>query len=169
MEFLLGLVAAGVLLLLIRDFLPVYARKKADNLATRADIARIAAQLAQLERRDSLLEKRLEVHQRAFALWRRLVAALDSGEIGAVVRECQDFWETSGLYLSAEARDAFNRAYIAANAHRELTVGSVMGGSAKAVEENWQHIMKAGEAIVAGAELPALGEREAEIVAAGRK
>jgi hypothetical protein len=181
---LLIILVIGVAVLLVRSFLPSYASEKGKNLATREDIARItdeiervkanhSARLKEIEHQHSLLleelrgrqqlrmaaiEKRLEVHQHAFTLWRQLLRKAHSDDVGQIVIECQSWWERNCLYLSPQAREAFNRAYFAAQAHRSFTQSHT---NAKLVEDNWALIMRAGEAIVSGVELPTLGEREA--------
>ena len=184
METWLGALTLGVIVLLIRSFLPAYFSEKGKNLATREDIAKItdeiesvktdyAAKLKLLEHQNSLLleelrgrhqlrmaaiEKRLEVHQHAFTLWRRLLSTVHSEEVNAVVTECQYWWDRNCLYLNPQAREAFNGAFFAAHMHKGLLQDR---SNRKAVQENWAVIMRAGELIVSGVELPTLGEREA--------
>src|SRR5438477_13195707 len=126
MEGLLVFIVLGVLALFIRSFFPSYMGKKAENLATKEDIAAItnevervksfySNELKQLEHRHERLleevrakqqlrmvavEKRLETHQQAYILWRRLVSTAFSDDIVSVVVECQDFWNRNCLYLS---------------------------------------------------------------------
>ena len=105
------------------------------------------------------VEKRLAAHQEAFMLWRRLIASAYDDALTAVVLECQDWWNKNCLYLSAEARDAFNRAYSLAQSHRTLAQSN---RDPDAVKKYSEIIYGAGEAIVAGLELPSLGPREIE-------
>ena len=184
MDFLLGVLTTVVVFLIARYFLPAYFTEKGKNLATREDVGRIteevervkighARQLQHIEHQNSLLmeeirgryqlrmaavEKRLEAHQSAFALWRRLLSAAHTQRVTEVVNECQAWWDRNCLYLSPEAREAFNRAYFAAHMHSGLLQDR---SNVKAIEKNWADIMRAGEVIVSGAELPTLGEREA--------
>jgi len=185
---LLLILAAGVALLLWRSYFPSYLTEKGKNLATREDIAAITKQvedvkelyskrLKELEHQNALVleqlraqqqlrlaaaERRLAAHQEAFTLWRRLVGAAHSEDVHKLVLECQHWWEKNCLYLAAEARDSFNRAYFAASSHRELTRARV---DAEEVKANWALLMKAGDDIVAGVQLPSLGTREAESAA----
>lgn len=179
----------GIALLLWRSFLPAYTSEKGKNLATKQDIEAIthkiesvrsfyANGLKQLDHRHERLleelrskqqlrmaaaEKRLEAHQRGYALWRKLRSNLYSNEIHSVVLECQEWWINSCLYLTPEAREAFRLAYSFAGDHRSLLArGSGVSGAD--VRENYQMIMKAGDAIVSDVGLPTLGEREAEDV-----
>ena len=73
--------------------------------------------------------------------------------------ECQDWWNKNCLYLSAEARDAFNRAYSIAQDHRTLVQSN---RDLDAVKKYSEIIYGAGELIVAGVDLPSLGPRETE-------
>ena len=181
----LFLLAIGVGILLWRSFFPSYLSEKGKNLATKEDIAEITRQvegvkefystrLKELEHQNALVleqlkaqqqlrlaavERRLAAHQEAFTLWRRLVNAAHSEGAHSVVHECQDWWEKNCLYLGAEARDSFNRAYFVASSHRGLTHARV---DAEVVKANWALLMKAGDDIVAGVQLPTLGKRESE-------
>ena len=119
-----------------------------------------------LERKHQLrlaaAEKRLEAHQRAFALWRKLIHSVhDEKEIFNVVSECQEWWNNNCLYLSPEAREKFRFAYVCAASHKDYVKDR---SNPKLVTENWANITGAGEAIVRGAELPTLGEEEAKFV-----
>ena len=191
LEFVTALLialSAGVGLLLWRSFFPSYLSEKGRNLATKEDIAAItelveqvkelySKRLKDIEHQNALVleqlraqqqlrlaavERRLQAHQQAFALWRRLVGSAHSENANAVVLECQEWWNNNCLYLSAAARDSFNRAYFAASSHRELARSRV---DAEEVKANWALLLKAGEDIVAGANLPSLGAREAESAA----
>lgn len=182
------LLAIGVALLLWRSFFPSYLSEKGKNLATKEDIAGITRQvedvkelystrLKELEHQNALVleqlkaqqqlrlagvERRLAAHQEAFTLWRRLVGVTHSEGVHSLVLECQGWWEQNCLYLGAEARDSFNRAYFAASSHRGLTQARV---DAEQVKANWALLMKAGDDIVAGVQLPTLGKRESESAA----
>ena len=179
------LLAIGVGILLWRSFFPSYLSEKGKNLATKEDIAEITRQVegvkefystrikelehqnalvleqlkAQQQLRLAAVERRLAAHQEAYTLWRRLVGAAHSEGVHSVVLECQDWWGKSCLYLDAETRDSFNRAYFAASSHRELTHTHA---DSEVVMANWALLMKAGDDIVAGVQLPTLGKRESE-------
>jgi hypothetical protein len=188
----LTIVVAIALGALLGRFLPSYASEKGKNLATKEDIGKITdeieqvrtvylARLQDLQHQNAMLleelrgrhqlrvaavEKRLEAHQQAFSLWRKLLLNVHSGDIGKTVVECQEWWNNNCLYLTADAREAFNRAYFAAQAHRGLTL---LHSQAKLVEDNMEMILRAGELLVAGVELPSLGEREAKDVSEPQK
>lgn len=109
-----------------------------------------------LERKHQLrmaaAERRLEAHQQAFALWRKLIVTVHhENEIHKIVGECQQWWNNNCLYLS----------YVCAASHKDYVKDR---SNPKLVTENWANITDAGEAIVKGVELPTLGENEAKIV-----
>lgn len=105
-------------------------------------------------------ERRLEAHQQAFSLWRKLVSNVHSESQRAVVSECYLWWENNCIYLGSAAREAFSDAYLAANIHPSLLKDPK---NLEAINKNWDKIMIAGSKIVEGADLPALGEREAHV------
>src|ERR1700730_553321 len=138
--------AVGIGVLLWRAFFPACVSKIGENLATKEDIAAItnevervksfyANELNQLEHRHERLleelrlrqqlrmaavEKRLEAHQHAYLLWRKLRSNVYSNDINSIVLECQQWWERNCLYLAPAAREAFLQAYFAAADHRSL-------------------------------------------------
>lgn len=119
-----------------------------------------------LERRHQLrlaaAERRLEAHQQAFALWRKLISAVhDEKKTFEVVAECQEWWNNNCLYLSPDAREKFRFAYVCAASHKDYVKDR---NNPKLVTDNWANITDAGQAIVRGVELPTLGEQEAEFV-----
>ena len=174
---------ATLILLILNIFLSSYIAKKGENRATKEDIGKItneiekvkanyAEEIQKIEHQHSLvleklrekhqlkmaaIDKRLEAHQQAFSLWRKLFFKLHSNEISNVVEECQSWWEKHCLYLSPEAREAFYNAYFAASNHKSF----IEGRFGDSIKDNWATIKYAGETIVSGAELPTLGEREA--------
>lgn len=180
---LLCLLVAGVAVLLWRQFFPAYLQEKGKNLATKEDISQITRQVEEVkdlyakqlkvfehqnavaleqlrgqhQLRLAAVDRRLEAHQQAFALWRRLMSKVHSEDVHKVVVECQSWWEENCLYLNAEVRDSFNRAYTAANSHYMLTQSPI---DAKAMHENWTVIQKAAEDILEAVQLPSLGSRE---------
>jgi hypothetical protein len=107
--------------------------------------------------RMAALDRRLEVHQQAYALWWKLLNAVHREENppSDITIECQDWWVKNGLYLDAEARQAFRDAYIAASFHREFCKPP---RDIDAIKENWNIINNAGKIIVKTVELPSLGE-----------
>jgi len=177
----------GIVYLIWRSFFPSYVSEKGKNLATSEDIEEITKKvedvkviylerLKDIEHQNALVleqlrnqqqlrlaaaERRLQAHQEAFSLWRRLLAGAHSTEVHIIVLECQDWWDKNCLYLSSKARDSFNRAYSAASVHPNLLQTKV---EADIITKNWQLILNAGEDLVSGVELPSLGTRETESV-----
>lgn len=172
-----------ILLTGLASYLGSYLRRKAENLATKEDTSAITREverirveyaerlenlshqnrllLEQANRRHRLrmaaLERRLEAHQQAYALWWELLRKVHKEEIGDLVMECEDWWVKNCLYLDAEGRQAFKTAVQAAFDHRTF-LRPVF--DAYAAKENWSRIIAAGDAIVKGVELPSLGEGE---------
>ncbi len=159
-----------------RKYLESYLTEKGKNLATREDIEGITkqieaikaqyasileAQRARNQLRMAAADRRLDAHQQAYSLWRKLVAYVHKREIGDVVIECQNWWDKNCLYLSAEARLAFHDAYQAAFNHASYLQDRT---NKTLIEENWSAIMAAGPRIVEGVELPSLGSVESEVL-----
>jgi hypothetical protein len=117
--------------------------------------------------RIAALEKRLETHQHAYTLWRKLLFAdKHSKEIYDVVMECQDWWERNCLYLSAPAREAFLKAYQSASDHADLLASNA---EAELVKSAYQDVERAGKLIVEGVNLPPISELETKLVQKSKK
>ena len=119
-----------------------YLNKKGENLATKQDIAEITDKIEQVkseytERLEEIkqqnrllleyaqyknqlrlaaLNRRLEVHQQAYALLQELQGArgestknsgVVSREIEDVIAKCWQWWSNNCLYLEADAREKF--------------------------------------------------------------
>ncbi len=119
------------------------------------------------------IDKRLEVHQKAYSLWTGLRSkAHKSEEIWEYVMECQKWWDDNCLYLAPKARKAFKHAYMCASNHkdfldeRKFIVENAPNDKQRLAEindliqKNWNDISIAGQAIVEGVELPTIGEEE---------
>lgn len=171
-----GLIAGLVVFFLLKFFLPGYLSEKGKNLATREDIAsitdeieRVRAQysivLEELKNKNQLrlaaIDRRLEAHQEAFVLWRKLISYAHTDEIGKVVLECQDWWEKNCLYLEPAVRESFSDSYSAAHTHNVLLQNR---NDSERVQENWNRIIKSGDIILQAAQLPALTALEKEII-----
>ena len=116
----------------------------------------IAAQL-----RLTAADRRLQAHQEAFALWRKILRNVHNEDIGKVVMEGQEWWENNCLYLDAQARGAFLEAMHSASHHASFKADRE---NAELVMENWDRIMRAGDVIVAAVNLPSLGEKEKKLL-----
>jgi hypothetical protein len=172
-RFSVGVVVAVlVVYALIKLFIHPYLARKADNLATREDIAAItneiervrseyAVLIEQLKARHQLrmaaLDRRLQAHQEAFELWRELFGATNTDGIGKVVMKCQSWWEKNCLYLEPKVREAFVAAYSSAHMHHTLVQGRA---DSKDIRENWGTITRFPNTIFEAIQLPALSEAE---------
>jgi hypothetical protein len=181
--YLILIVIAGA-----ASFLGAYLRRKGEHIATKEDIAEITRKIEQVrfefsksmeevlqqnrivlekfktrhQLRLAALNRRLEVHQEAFTLWRKLLSSVhDEERIGSVVMECQDWWDENCLYLEPDARQAFNNCYRAAFLHRDLLKGI---RNLKDINENWSRVMEAGKVIIKAVELPAIKDLETEVL-----
>lgn len=166
-----GLIAAHVFL----PYVTEYGKAKGKNLADKEDIAKITKLVEDVKHENQLLlenlraqqqlrmaaaEKRLQAHQEAFAMWRGLLQTVHTDQIGQVVATCQQWWERNCLYLTADAREAFNVAYTAASSHRSYIEGPRDAETKNVAQANWADILRAGAIIVAGVSLPSLGPAE---------
>jgi hypothetical protein len=166
---IIGVLAASVL--------GAYLAHKGRNLATREDVGEItrrveevkAAFSAQIEERAqenrlrlAALEKRLDVHQQAYVRWRKLLSAVHTDQIGNVVAESQRWWIENCLYLTAEVREAFVDAWLAAHRHSSLLRADT---SKDELYKNWHRLEECGEVILRSAGLPGFSPHEREDVA----
>jgi len=152
-------------------FFGAFAKKKGEIAATKKyteEIQKVAHQnqllLEEHRTHNSLrmaaIDKRLQVHQQAYTLWKKLLSAVHSETIGSVVMECQSWWNENCLYLSPESREAFHTAFQCAFSHKDyLNVPSDLRDKIL-INSNFENITKAGEVIVRSVELPSLGEAE---------
>lgn len=120
--------------------------------------------VAEADRRHQLrtaaLDKRLQSHQEAYTLWRKLLFAnKKTNEINEVILESQTWWEENCLYLTASARRAFQQAYMSAGDHAGFLA---MHADNELVKAAFEDVTKAGAIIVKGVNLPTIGERETE-------
>ncbi len=153
-------------------FLSAYFVAKGKNLAMIKDVGKITAAVEDVKQKNRVilkrlglkhqlrmaaLERRLQAHQDAYALWWELKGKLFAPDIGDVVVRCQEWWAKNSLYLSADAREAFPQAYIAANLHAELKRGHA---DAHQLRSSFDTIMRLGPLLVAAVQLPPLGVDE---------
>lgn len=179
----ISLVIIGVIVL-VGAFLGSYFRTKGKNLATKEDIQSItnkieavktdyAKQLEDIKHHNRIIENslkqrydlsvaaietRLAKHQEAYSLWWELMRdASDQNSVGKCILKCQDWHIKNSLYLSAEARKAFRKAYIAAQFHSELRHTRE---NSKEILERFEEIQKAGDVLVEAVSLPSWGKDE---------
>ena len=108
--------------------------------------------------RIAALDKRLQAHQDAYALWRRLlIVDRQTEEVFRLLKECKEWWNNNCLYLSADAREAFRKSYIALE--YLLQPPSIQAGR-EATKKDKEDLENAGEIIVSGVYLPSIGETE---------
>ena len=156
-------------------FLGSYLKKKAENVATKEAIQEITKKIedirayystqleshkASLQLSNQLklaaLDKRLQKHQEAYSLWRKLLFNLRNEEkIAQSIEECQRWWDENCLYLSDEARSAFHNAIFLAVDFRNLP-----RTEPKEIREWFNKIKMAGDKIIEAVNLPSLGEDE---------
>ena len=104
------------------------------------------------------LDRRLEAHQQAYTLWRKLLFAdKETGEVYKVVAECQDWWEANCVFLTGDAREAFMRAYRSASDHASFLA---IRAEYKLVKETWNDVLRVGDIILEGVHLPSISGLE---------
>ena len=110
------------------------------------------------------LDKRLQVAQEAMTLWNRLRTAneKEADELN-VLQDCKHWWDTNSLYLTAEARNAFNKAYRAAG---DLYVARARHADWDEMKALSDVIDRAAPIIAASVYLPPIGELELEHIKA---
>ncbi len=167
-----AIIAGIVVFLLLKFFLPGNLTEKGKNLATSEDIAEITQKIEGVKADYSVLleelkskhqmklaaiDKRLEVHQKAFSLCWELVNKVHTEDVHSTVIKCQTWWVENCLYLEPEAREAFSKAYHSAAAHKAYLQDR---NNVKLVQQNWTTIMEAGQIIIEAVKLPRLTEAE---------
>lgn len=184
MEFISGLgigalLATGLVWLLAGKFLPAYVIAKAQNVATKEDVAEITGKVESVKAqyaasleiqkavhslRMAALDRRLQAHQEAFTLWRGIIGTVHTPEVGQAVLECQAWWEKNCIYLEPEIRAAFVDAYQAASSHAALVQDR---GHPELVKKNWLRITSFPNMLFAAVKLPELSTVETKALAAG--
>lgn len=167
-----AVIAGVVVFFLIKFFLPGYLSEKGKNLATKEDIVEITNQVERVRNQYAVLieelkaknqlrlaaiDRRLQAHQEAFTMWRALLEAIHTPEIGKRVIECNDWWVRNCLYLEPLAREAFANAYHAASNHASLLNSR---SETKLIKESWVAIVGAGSTILQAVQLPGLTQVE---------
>ena len=82
---------------------------------TRVAIEAVNTQLeiARAERRSAFalaaLDKRLEIHQKAYRLWTELYWHWHDSGVQDIALRCQEFWYDNCMYLDPASRDSFKR------------------------------------------------------------
>ena len=169
-----AVVAFGVAYFSVKHFLSSYLSEKGKNLATHEDVEEITRQIegvrtqylslteelkARHQLRLAAVERRLQAHQEAFALWRKVVAATHTEDVGRVVIECQSWWEQNCVYLEPTVRSAFVSAYRAASNHTALVSSR---SEVSLIQSNWKSITDFPDVLFQSIQLPGLSELEAK-------
>jgi len=106
------------------------------------------------------LDKRLETHQTAYALWHEIVASAvrHPDSRGDIFSEAEKFWKNNCLYLDPASRKAFRDCIMFASSHFGLLPPTKE--TSMSIRESWDIIIKPGELLVQGVALPSLCEKE---------
>jgi hypothetical protein len=117
--------------------------------------AKAQLKISEKEREDRLklaaLDKRLEVHQKAYTLWHDILWATGLPETrGETIEKCQEWWLENCLYLDKKSMEQFQKGY--------RLLSDLQMGDREAVQE----ILKAGKYIAEGVYLPFLYDEKAE-------
>ena len=184
------LIALSVGALFLWKYLPSYLSQKGKNLATQEDIGKITREVEQVkseytERLEGIaehlryrnqlrlaaLDRRLQAHQEAYALWQNLMDNVrDREKVGDAVVKCQEWWRENSLYLDAEARRAFITAFKSAPTYCQIwtELREADAGESERREdvlnESWESVSSAGKVIVEAVELPSLAGEEPKAV-----
>lgn len=160
----------------IKYYLSSYLSEKGKNLATKEDIAEITDQveavrtqystlIEELKARHQLrlaaVDRRIQTHQEAFTLWRKLFSATHTENIGKVVIECQTWWEENCIYLEPRVRSSFVTAYNAAHLHNTFITSR---SNPEEVKANWAKITSFPNELFEAIQLPKLSELEVKMV-----
>ena len=191
MQTALIAMAFGIWTLFVH-LLTAYFGKKGENLATREDIGEITRKIenAKLETQQrfeelaqanravlqrqgqrhelsmAAIDKRLAVHQEAFARCFQLYFQAHEEASADLAEQSLQWWRENCLYLSANSNTTFVRACVAAGMHR----GLIDKVPQEALEDNWSRIDGSWETIAAEVDLPQIGAgaRTADLDAKGR-
>jgi len=146
-------------------FVATFAKKKAEIAATKKyteELQKVSHQnqvilenqRAHNSLRMAAIDKRLQAHQEACGLWRKINANLNTEGIQDVVIECDNWWSNNSLYLEPEPREAFLTAWVSA---KDLAWYKD-AGETDLVSKCYRDIELAGQAITNAVELPTLNE-----------
>ena len=104
------------------------------------------------------LNRRLDAHQEAYALWREIIDNLpNEDKLIEIIRKCNDWWRCNCLYLEKDSRQAFRKAYDSAGT---LIILRRTGNHSDLTQGELTTIYSAGGIIAEGVELPSLNELE---------
>ncbi|MDR6377325.1 hypothetical protein [Paraburkholderia caledonica] len=146
---------------------------KTQNAVRLTDIAhQNAVLIEQIKSQNQLkvaaIDKRLQAHQDAFELWRKLNQHLSTDKLRDVIAECDGWWSKHCLYLEDDARAAFSEAYWSAHMYRQLDRKGEASLDNDAITFRVGHlttIVEAGNRIAKAVSLPGLSNGELEAAA----
>lgn len=169
-SFGIGAVVAAVVVFLLMKGAVSYMGEKGKNLATKEDIEAITDKVKGVEHaynllleevksqnslRMAALDRRLQAHQEAFTLWRKLVLhARDDFE--DVMVEVQDWWEKNCLYLGKDVSNAFVTAY--RNEHLRIQYLKMGGVTADQIIECANKVQAFPDIVFEACKLPPLSQ-----------
>ena len=117
-----GIIVGGIVLYLLKSFVPSYLREKGKNLATSEDIAKITAEIEGVKLQYAvLLQRRSRIHERQVAILSKLYKCL---------LEAQDYSKlmTKRVIFTGEKPDEYPQLLHDAvtNAYKEFTIGRLL-------------------------------------------
>lgn len=162
--------------LLLKFFAASYLGEKGKNLATKEDIAAITRQIegvkseytilaeqfkAKHQLRMAAVDRRLQAHQEAFALWRRIIRSFDQETGWEEVHDaCQKWWDSNCLFLEPTARDAFSCAIVSTNILRDVDLRRRGEDGTDQAMILFEAVAGAGDEIAKAVALPGLAPAE---------
>lgn len=180
MNLALGIVIGAVLMLIIRPFLEG-ASKGVGERFSEWGMGRIAEgekargkQPVEQENaehkagleianmlRTAAIERRLQAHQEAFALWRDLLGVYHDPKGVSVVIKAQTWWNNNCLYLEPDARQALVDAWSIVSLYSaDGRSGELDPHAAAQIKQDFKDFHSAGDRILKAVALPPLAERE---------
>lgn len=173
----IAILVIQLVLLVAAAYLPSYLNQKGKNLAKREDIDKITTIVEGIRRENSeklealsqqnrieikrldqvndlrlaALGERLKAYQEAYSLVFKMLSTVGSrSEEVEVLNSCTDFWQNRSLYISEQAREAFDKAMAALNAQQS----TLQSDSPVSATENRAKITNALRVIERSVNLP---------------
>jgi len=117
---------------------------------------RIAQQQIESQLRLAAIDKRLQVHQEAYAYWIKIIRAMGDREtLGDLLKQAYEWWDNNCLYFSSpDLATDFRRTITEAGGYETMRRG---GASATLLEDIYKQLMATGEKIQSAVGLPAIG------------
>lgn len=167
----------------LKKYIGGYLDEKAKNLATKEDVgeitgivegvkkthARELAELGEAMRAQTSLrflaaDRRLEVHQKAYAFvgqMMNLIHSSDAAPRRSKVNEMVSFWNDNCLYMDAKVREAFAAAMRSFDVHRDLLDQAQKNPKdrpqlAPIISANFETVKQLESVIISACELPSI-------------